>query len=85
MLFKAPIKIQLEDLPKLRAFMIIQPLSRHKENFSLPLSEYIHLLRSLGKTFIENLIKFLRQLINSSHFGSDFPTTCGTQRSYRLP
>lgn len=88
MLFKAPIKIQHEELPKLRdfiAFMIIQALSRYKENFSLPLSEYIHLLRSKLKTFIENLIKFLRQLINSSHFSSDFPTTCGTQRGYRLP
>lgn len=57
MLFKSPIKIQHEELPKLRAFMIIQPLSRHKEKFSLPLSEYIQLLRSKGKTFIENLIK----------------------------
>lgn len=88
MLFKAPIKIQREQLPKLRgfiAFMIIQPLSRYKDNFSLPLSEYIHLLRSKGKTFKENLIKFLRQLINSSHFGSDFPTNCGTQRGYGLP
>lgn len=49
MLFKAPIKIQHEELPKLRgfiAFMIIQPLSRYKENFSLPFSEYIHLLTS---------------------------------------
>lgn len=84
MLFKAPIKIQHEDLPQLRALMNIQPLGRYKENFSLPLSEYIHLFRSKGKTFIENLIKFLRQLINSSHFSNDFPATCGTQ-SYRLP
>lgn len=57
LLFRAPIKIQHEDLPKLRAFMIIQPLSRYKEIFSLPLSEYIHLLRSKGKTFIENWVK----------------------------
>ena len=88
MLFKAPIKIQHEELPKLRgfiAFTIIQPLSRYKENYSLPLSEYVHLLRSKGKTFIKNLIKFLRQLINSSHFSSDFPTTSEAQRSYRLP
>lgn len=57
MLFKAPIKIQHEDLPKLKAFMIIQPLSRYKEKISLPLSEYMQLLRSEGKTFIENLVK----------------------------
>lgn len=49
MLFKAPIKIQHEDYKphELRElFMITQPLSRYKGNFSLPLSEYIHLLRS---------------------------------------
>lgn len=47
--FKAPIKIQHQELPKLMgfiAFMITQPLSRYKGIFSPPLAEYIHLLGS---------------------------------------